>query len=207
LDEVAQRIGQRWARAEPRHRALVYLKGLLSPGPRQNGGQLAAPAGEPSPYGVQHLLGRAAGEAAQVRDDLRASVVDHLGEPEGVLIVAETGLLKQGAQRAGVPRQYSGSAGRIEHCQVGVLLVYYTTCGHSCVDRALSLPRSWTAQAPRGQAAGIPQTVALATKPRLAHQMLPRAVDAGMPARWMTGDSVYGSDSHLRHFLESRHLA
>ena len=207
LDEVAQRIGQRFARAEPRHRAVAYLKGLLSPVQRKNGWQLAAQAGERSPYGVQHLLGRASWDADQVRDDLRAYVVDHLGDPEGVLIVDETGFVKKGAHSAGVQRQYSGTAGRIENCQIGVFLVYASARGHTFLDRALYLPRSWTAQARRGRAAGIPATVGFATKPRLARQMLQRALEAGVPARWVTGDSVYGSDRQLRHFLESRHVA
>ena len=168
---------------------------------------MAAQAGDSSPYGIQHLLGRAAWDAEQVRDDLRAYVVDHLGDPEGVLIVDETGFLKKGAQSAGVQRQYSGTAGRIENCQVGVFLAYYTTCGHTFLDRALYLPRSWTAQAQRCQAAGIPHAVGFATKPMLARQMLQRAFEVGVPARWVTGDSVYGSDSHFRHFLESRHMA
>jgi SRSO17 transposase len=207
LDELAQRIGPRFARAEPRRRAVAYLKGLLSPAQRKNGWQLAAQAGEPAPYGVQHLLGRASWDAEQVREDLRVYVVDHLGDPEGVLIVAETGFVKKGQHRAGVQRQYSGTAGRIEHCQIGVFLVYATARGHTFLDRALYLPRSWTAQARRCRAAGIPAPVGFATKPKLARQMLQRALEAGVPVRWVTGDSVYGSDSQLRHFLESRQLA
>jgi len=207
LHEVAQRIGQRFARAAPRQRALVYLRGLLSPVPRKNGWQLAEHAGDRSPYGVQHLLGRASWEADQVRDDLRAYVVDHLGDPDGVLIVDETGFLKKGEQSAGVQRQYSGTAGKVENCQVGVFLAYSTARGRTFLDRALYLPRAWTAQAKRCQAAGIPPTVVFATKPRRARQMLERAFDAGVPARWVTGDAVYGSDSQFRHFLENRHLA
>jgi SRSO17 transposase len=207
LDQVAQRIGPRFARAEPRRRALAYLKGLLSPLPRKNGWQLAEQAGDRSPYGVQHLLGRASWDAEQVRDDLRVYVVDHLGDPDGVLIVDETGFLKKGAQSAGVQRQYSGTAGRVENCQVGVFLAYYTARGRTFLDRALYLPRSWTEQAQRCQAAAIPDTVAFATKPMLARQMLQRAFDAGVPARWVTGDAVYGSNSQFRHFLESRHKA
>ena len=207
LDQVAQRIGPRFARAEPRRRALAYLKGLLSPLPRKNGWQLAEQAGDRSPYGVQHLLGRASWDAEQVRDELRVYVVDHLGDPDGVLIVDETGFLKKGAQSAGVQRQYSGTAGRVENCQVGVFLAYYTARGRTFLDRALYLPRSWTDQVQRCQAAGIPATVAFATKPMLARQMLQRAFDAGVPARWVTGDAVYGSNSQFRHFLESRHKA
>jgi SRSO17 transposase len=207
LNEVVQRIGRRFARAEPRRRALAYLKGLLSPVQRKNGWQLAEQAGDPSPYGVQHLLGRASWDADQVRDDLRVYVVEHLGDPDGVLIVDETGFLKKGDQSAGVQRQYSGTAGRVENCQVGVFLAYYTARGRTFLDRALYLPRSWTDQAQRCQTAGIPHTVAFATKPMLARQMLQRAFDAGVPARWVTGDAVYGSDRHFRQFLESQHKA
>lgn len=207
LNEVVRRIGRRFARAEPRQRALAYLKGLLSPLPRKNGWQLAAQAGDGSPYGVQHLLGRASWDAEEVRDDLRAYVVDHLGDPDGVLIVDETGFLKKGEQSAGVQRQYSGTAGRVENCQVGVFVVYATAHGRTFLDRALYLPRTWTEQANRGQAAGIPDTVAFATKPRLARQMLQRAFDAGVPARWVAADAVYGSDSQFRHFLESQQRA
>ena len=207
LDQVAHRLGQRFTRAEPRRRALAYLKGLLSPVQRKNGWQLAAQAGDRSPYGVQHLLGRATWDADEVRDDLRAYVVEHLGDPEGVLVVDETGFLKKGEQSAGVQRQYSGTAGRVENCQIGVFMVYCTARGRTFLDRALYLPRSWTAQAQRCQAAGIPHAVGFATKPMLARQMLQRALDAGVPARWVTGDAVYGSDSQFRHFLESRPLA
>jgi SRSO17 transposase len=124
FDEVARRLAPRFSRSEPRQRALAYLKGLLSPLARKNGWQLAAQAGDPSPYGVQHLLGRAAWEADEVRDDLRAYVMEHLGDPEGVLIVEETGFLKKGQHSVGVQRQHSGTAGRIENCQIGVFLVY-----------------------------------------------------------------------------------
>jgi SRSO17 transposase len=204
LDEVAQRLGARFSRSEPRQRAMAYLQGLLSPVERKNGWQLAEQAGDASPYGVQHLLGRATWEADEVRDDLRSYVVEHLGEEEGVLIVDETGFLKKGEQSAGVQRQYSGTAGGIENCQVGVFLAYCTSGGRTFLDRALYLPRSWSEDAARRQAAGIPETVTFATKPALARQMLERAVDSGVPARWVTGDSVYGSDSHFRRFLQGR---
>jgi SRSO17 transposase len=121
--------------------------------------------------------------------------------------VDETGFLKKGEQSAGVQRQYSGTAGRVENCQVGVFLAYYTVRGRTFLDRALYLPCSWTEQAKCCQAAGIPPTVAFATKPMLARQMLERAFDAGVPVRRVTGDAVYGSDSHFRHFLESRQRA
>jgi SRSO17 transposase len=207
LEEVAQRIGTRFPRSEPRQRAVTYLQGLLSPVERKNGWQLAEQAGDESPYGVQHLLGRATWNADEVRDDLRAYVVEHLGDPDGVLIVDETGFLKKGDQSAGVQRQYSGTAGGIENCQVGVFLAYHAAGGRTFLDRALYLPRSWSEDPERGQAAGIPETVTFATKPVLARQMLERALAAGVPAPWVTGDSVYGSDSQFRRFLQNRGMA
>jgi SRSO17 transposase len=207
LEEVAQRLATRFPRSEPRRRAVAYLQGLLSPAERKNGWQLAEQAGDESPYGVQHLLGRATWDADEVRDDLRAYVVEHLGDPEGVLIVDETGFLKKGDQSVGVQRQYSGTAGGIENCQIGVFLAYHAPGGRTFLDRALYLPRSWTEGVERCQAAGVPDTVRFATKLTLARQMIERALDHGVPARWVTGDAVYGSDSHFRRFLQSRGIA
>ena len=207
LEEVAQRLGAHFPRSEPRRRALAYLQGLLSPVERKNGWQLAEQAGDESPYGVQHLLGRATWEADEVRDDLRAYVVEHLGDPEGVLIVDETGFLKKGDQSAGVQRQYSGTAGRVENCQIGVFLAYHAEGGRTFLDRALYLPRSWAEDPERCQAAGVPETVRFATKLTLARQMIERALDHGVPARWVTGDAVYGSDSRFRRFLQGRGIA
>ena len=190
LDEVAQRLATRFPRSEPRQRALAYLQGLLSPVERKNGWQLAEQAGDESPYGIQHLLGRATWNADEVRDDLRAYVVDHLGDPEAVLIVDETGFLKKGEQSVGVQRQYSGTAGGVENGQIGVFLAYHAAGGRTFLDRALDLPRSWSEDAERGPAAGVPETVRFATKPVLARQMIERALEAGVPAHWVTGDSV-----------------
>ena len=207
LEEVARRIGVRFARSEARRRAVAYVQGLLSPVERKNGWQLAEQAGDASPYGVQHLLGRATWDADKVRDDLRAYVVEHLGDPEGVLIVDETGFLKKGEQSVGVQRQYSGTAGRIENCQIGVFLAYHAPRGRTFLDRALYLPRSWSEDPERCQAAGVPDTVRFATKLTLARQMLERALEEGVPARWVTSDSVYGSDSHFRRFLQERGIS
>jgi SRSO17 transposase len=120
--EIAERIGRRFPRCEPRERAMTYLRGLLSPVGRKNGWQLAEEAGDETPYATQHLVGRAVWSADEVRDDLRDSVVKHLGDEEGVLVIDETGFLKKGSQSAGVARQYSGTAGRVENCQIGVFL-------------------------------------------------------------------------------------
>jgi SRSO17 transposase len=207
LQEVATRIGPRFSRSEPRDRALAYVRGLLSSVERKNGWQLAEQSGDAAPYGVQHLLGRATWGADEVRDDLQSYVGEHLGDPDGVLIVDETGFLKKGDQSVGVQRQYSGTAGRIENCQIGVFLAYHAPHGRTLLDRALYLPQSWSEDIPRRNKTGVPETVRFATKPRLAEQMLKRAFAAGVPARWVTGDSVYGSDRALQRFLEAHYRA
>src|SRR5687768_2932530 len=204
LGAPAGRLGRHFARAEPRRWALAYLHGLLSPLERKNGWQLAEAAGATTPYGVQHLLGRAVWDAEAVRDELRAYVVAHLGDPGAVLVVAETGFLKKGARSVGVQRQYSGTAGRIENCQLGVFLAYAAPRGHAFLDRALYLPKGWTDDPPRCRAAGVPATVEFRTKPELAQAMLERALEAGVPAGWVTGDEVYGGDRRLRVWLEGR---
>ena len=142
-----------------------------------------------------------------MRDDLRAYVVEHLGEPGGVLIVDETGFLKKGTKSAGVARQYSGTAGRIENSQVGVFLAYRSGRGAAFLDRALYLPGAWAEDRPRRRAAGVPEEVAFATKPELARAMLRRALRAGVPARWVTADEVYGSDSKFRRLVEESGLS
>lgn len=207
LHTLGQRIGGRFARAEPRRRALAYLQGLLSRLERKNGWQLAEEAGDPTPYGVQHWLGRAQWDADAVRDDLRAYVVEHLGDKRAVLIVDETGFIKKGEQSVGVQRQYSGTAGRIENCQIGVFLAYASAKGRTFLDRALYLPQAWTQDKPRCRRAGVPNPVGFATKPMLAQHMIARALHAGVPARWVSGDSVYGNDGKLRRWLEEQRLA
>src|SRR3954447_12027305 len=206
LEALHARVGRRFARAEPRRRALAYVRGLLSPGERKNGWQLAELAGEPTPDGMQHLLARADWDADAVRDDLRAYVVEQLGEAHAVLVVAETGFLKKGTQSVGVQRQYSGTAGRIENCQLGVFLAYASGKGRTFLDRELYLPQAWAADAARRQEAAVPDTVAFRTKPQLARAMLERALDAGVPAAWVTGDEVYGGDRRLRVWLEERQM-
>jgi SRSO17 transposase len=202
LDEVTRRIGARFARSETRDRVRAYLVGLLGPVQRKNAWQLAEQIGDADPYGVQYLMGRADWDPDAVRDDLRAYVVETLGDPDAVLVLDETGFLKKGAHSAGVARQYTGTAGRIENAQVGVFLAYFSRHGTAFLDRALYLPAEWTDDPKRCEKAGIPEGTAFATKPRLAEQMLERALRAGVPAAWVTGDEVYGSDGDLRRFLE-----
>jgi SRSO17 transposase len=150
---------------------------------------------------VQRLLATARWDAGQVRDDLRDYVVEHLGDPAAVLVVEETGFVKKGPESAGVQRQYSGTAGRVETCQIGVFLAYASAQGRTLLDRALYLPESWTRDRPRCDAAGIPKETEFATKPRLAEAMLGRAFAAGVPAQWVTGDAVYGSTRAFRGWL------
>jgi SRSO17 transposase len=202
LTEVERRIGAQFARREARWHAGAYLRGLLSPVERKNGWQIAEINGEPTPYGVQHLLGRAQWDADALRDDLRPYVVEHLGASQAVLVVDETGFLKKGQHSAGVARQYSGTAGRVENCQIGVFLTYAGPQGHVMLDRELYLPKEWTNDEARCKGAGMPAERLFATKPQLAQQMLQRAFDAGVPAAWVAGDSVYGDNRSLRLWLE-----
>jgi SRSO17 transposase len=207
LDALHERIAGRFLRAEPRRRVLAYLQGLLGEVPRKNGWQLAEHAGELTPDGMQRLLNQACWDADLVRDDLRAYVVEHLGDERAVLVVDETGFLKKGRKSAGVQRQYSGTAGRIENCQLGVFLSYASPAGRGFLDRELYLPVSWTSDHTRCREAGVPDGVGFHTKPQLARRMLARALDAGVPAAWVTGDEVYGNDPGLRAWLEQRGMA
>lgn len=206
VEAVAERIGPRFARSEPRERAIGYLRGLLGDTERKNGWQLAEHLGEATPDGVQHLLARANWDADEVRDDLIVYVREHLADPAGVLIVDETGFLKKGTKSCGVARQYSGTAGRIENSQVGVFLAYAGAKGQALIDRALYLPKEWTGDPKRCRAAGVPEDVAFATKIALAKRMIERAVAAGVPARWVAADAVYGSDYSFRIALENRDI-
>jgi SRSO17 transposase len=204
LEKVLERIGPRFARSEPRARAGVYLRGLLSAAERKNGWTLAEQAGDRSPDAMQRLLNHADWNADAVRDDLRDYVVEHLGDERAVLVVDETGFLKKGVKSAGVARQYSGTAGRIENCQVGVFLAYATPAGRTFIDRELYLPKAWIADPDRCAAAGIGRDVEFSTKPELALAMLTRALDAGVPAGWVAADEVYGQHAGLRLALEER---
>jgi SRSO17 transposase len=203
LDSVVERVASRFARSEARERVRAYLVGLLGPVQRKNSWQIAERVGDDSPYAVQHLLGRSDWEPDEVRDDLRAYAVEALGDDEAVLILDDTGFLKKGAHSAGVARQYTGTAGRIENAQVGVFLAYASRSGTTFLDRALYLPEEWTDDPARCRKAGIPEGTAFATKTELAREMLERAFEAGVPAAWVTGDEVYGSDGDLRRWLET----
>ena len=202
LVELHERLGPRFGRIEPRRRALGYLQGLLGQVERKNSWWLAEQAGEPIPDGMQRLLNGSGWDADGVRDDVRSYVVEHLGDPDAVLVLDETGFVKKGTRSAGVARQYTGTAGRIENAQVGVFLAYASRAGVALIDRDLYLPKVWTHDRGRCRTAGIGDEVEFLTKPQLGQAMLERAVDAGVPFGWVTGDSVYGGDRRLRVWLE-----
>jgi SRSO17 transposase len=198
LGAVHARIAPRFARAEPRRRVLAYLRGLLGAVTRKNGWQLAEHAGEDTPDGMQRLLATADWDPDLVRDDLRTYVVEHLGDPQAVLGVDETGFLKKGTTSVGVQRQDSGTAGKVDNCQLGVFLAYASGRGRAFIDRELYLPKAWTNDRARCRAARVPEQVRFRTKPQLARVLLERALDAGVPAAWVTADEVYGQDPALR---------
>jgi SRSO17 transposase len=204
LEEIGELIGPRFARSEPRGNAVEYLHGLLSGAERKNSWTLSERAGQAVPDRMQRLLSTTDWDPDAVRDDLRSYVVKHLGDKDGVLIVDETGFLKKGKRSAGVARQYSGTAGRVENSQIGVFLTYSSPAGRTFLDRELYLPKAWTEDRDRCDAAGIPADRGFKTKPELAMDMLAKALDAGVPARWVTGDAVYGQYYKLRKALEDR---
>ena len=209
LGGLHARISPRFVRPEVRARAGRYLRGLLEPVERRNGWQLAEATGEHSPDGVQRLLNGARWDPEEVRDDLRGYVIEHFGDPEAVLVVDETGFLKKGEKSVGVARQYSGTAGKVDNCQIGVFLAYAAPGGgRAFIDRALYLPEEeWAEDEERREAAGVPEEVEFATKGALAKAMLSRALEAGVPAKWVTGDEVYGNDGKLRGWLQERERA
>ncbi len=166
---------------------------------------LAEQAGLAKPYRVQSLLGRSSWSADRLRDLVRDYAVEALGgNPGGVLVVDETGFLKKGRHSVGVGRQYSGTAGRIENCPVGVFAAYASRWGHTLVDRQIYLPKDWAENEARRRKACVPEDVAFATKPAMARAMIARLLDAGLPCAWVLADALYGSDYQLRRMLEGR---
>jgi SRSO17 transposase len=153
---------------------------------------------------VQSLLGRSSWSADALRDRVRAEAVASLADPSGVLVVDETGFLKKGEHSVGVARQYSGTAGRIENCQVGVFLAYASRFGQALIDRRLYLPEAWASDKARRRRVQVPDAIEFATKPRIACDLIAAALDAGVPCAWVLADALYGSDSRLRRMLEAR---
>ncbi|MGA9692406.1 MAG: IS701 family transposase [Pseudonocardiaceae bacterium] len=204
FDDAFALVAGRFAQADSRRRARMYLLGLLSGAERKNSWTLAEQAGDLTPDGMQRLLNFYRWDPAAVRDDLRAYVLTHLADPSGVVVADETGFLKKGTKSAGVQRQYSGTAGRIENCQLGVFLTYVSAKGRALIDRELYLPASWIDDRERCEEAGISAEIEFATKPVLAQHMLERLLDSGVDVGWFTADEAYGDNPGLRAWLEQR---
>ena len=205
FEQLTDAIGPCFKRQDLRRQASAYLQGLLGRVERKNSWQLSEYLGRAGPYGLQRLLGRARWDAERSRDVLLAYARRHLlSENEaGVLVIDETGFLKKGRKSVGVQRQYSGTAGRIENCQIGVFLALVGSRGRALVDRELYLPESWGRDRARCDEAGVPEGVTFATKPQLARKMLQRAFQAGCQPAFVLADEVYGNDTKFRRFLEA----
>jgi SRSO17 transposase len=204
LAALKERIGALFGRAEPRRQVGLLLEGLIGGVERKNGWQLAEYAGDAAPWRMQALLGRTLWDQEKARDICRDFVIERLGDPSGVLILDETGFVKKGSHSVGVARQYSGTAGRVETCQIGVFLSYAGPKGHALIDRRLYLPKDWAEDPERRAGASVPDDVRFATKPKIGAAMVEAALQAGVPCAWVLGDSVYGSDKSLRVMLERR---
>src|ERR687885_454177 len=204
LEGLQARLGELFVRAEPRRQVGLYLEGLLSAVERKNGWQLAEQIGDARPWRTQRVLSHVLWDEAAARDLCREHAVEHLGAEDAVLVVDETAFVKKGEHSAGVARQYCGTLGKVENCQVGVFLAYGSRRGHALIDRRLYLPEAWAGDAERRRAAEVPEGIPFRTKPEIAREMIARALDAGVPCAWVLGDSVYGSDRRLRLLLEGR---
>ncbi len=202
-NELLERIRDGYATRKGWETARKYIVGLMSGAERKNGWQLSEQLGEQTPYRLQQFLYRGSWDADKVRDQLRGYVCEHLGEADGVYVLDETGFLKQGKNSVGVKRQYSGTAGRVENCQIGVFLTYASQKGHCMIDRALYLPKEWTDDRERCKKAGVPEETTFRTKPEQALAMIRSAHEAKVPFAWVTGDSVYGDPGDIRTYLES----
>src|SRR3954464_3563215 len=204
LAGLLARFGRLFARAEPRRQAGRYLEGLLGPVERKNGWQLAEAIGDARPWRTPRVLSPVLWDEEAARDLCRDHAVERLGARDAVLVVDESPFVKKGEHSAGVARQYCGTLGKVENCQVGVFLAYGSRGGHALIDRRLYLPEAWAGDAERRRAAEVPEDVPLLTKPAIARAMIARALDAGVPCDWVLGDEVYGADRRLRAMLEGR---
>jgi len=192
LRDVKARIRPLFTQARVAASAGLFLDGLLGPERRKTGWMRAEAAGDPGPWRQQAILGRGRWDADALRDVVRDYAMDTLADLDAVLVIDETGFLKQGKSSCGVGRQYTGSAGKITNCQIGVFAAYVSRHGHAFIDRALYLPKAWTDDPVRLATAHVPADVGFATKPRLARRMIERAIAAGVPFAWVAADTVYG---------------
>jgi SRSO17 transposase len=195
------RFAHLFGRKETRSQSMKYVRALLAPVERKNGWQLAEVMGDRTPDATQRLLYQAQWEADDVRDELQGLIIEHFGDEEAIGVVDETGFLKKGRHSAGVKRQYSGTAGKTENCQIGTFLSYATAAGHFFLDRRLYLPKEWCEDEPRRLQAKVPESVLFQTKPQQAMAMLTHAWEMGVPMRWVTGDAIYGESGTLREVV------
>jgi SRSO17 transposase len=191
---------------ETRWQARKYLRGLMAPIERRNGWTLAEHAGDATPDSMQALLCSPCFDRDAVRDAVRARIVAEIGDPGGVLVADETGFIKKGRSSAGVQRQYTGTSGKVDNCQIGVFLAYHAPAGRALIDRELYLPKSWTDDRDRCRKANIGDDVVFATKPQQAKAMLERAVDAATPFAWFTADEAYGQNPGLREWCQEKDI-
>ena len=201
LEGLFGRVAGRFGRADLRWRARDYVRGLLGPVGRKNGWQLAEFAGHRTPDGFQRLLNGSRWDADALRDDVRDYVGERLG-PGGVLIIDDTGFVKKGTTSAGVGRQYTGTSGKIDNCQIGVFAAYATERGRALVDRELYLPKAWTGDPDRMRAAKVPEQREFATKGQIARAIVTRTVAGGLPAAWVSADEAYGQEWKFRRLVE-----
>jgi SRSO17 transposase len=195
LRDVKARIRPLFTQERVASSASQFLDGLLGNEPRKTGWMRAEAAGDPGPWRQQAILGRGRWDADDLRDIVRNYALETLADDEAVLVIDETGFLKQGKASCGVARQYTGSAGKITNCQVGVFAAYVSRHGHAFIDRALYLPKEWTDNRKRLKAAHVPEEVDFATKPQIARKMIARAISAEVPFAFVAADSVYGTGS------------
>jgi SRSO17 transposase len=191
LREIKQRIRPLFTQERAATNAGLFLEGLLGDEQRKTGWMRPEAAGDPGPWRQQAILGRGDWDADALRDIVHDYVIEHLADDDAVLVIDETGFLKQGNASCGVARQYTGSAGKITNCQIGVFAAYVSRHGHAFIDRALYLPKEWTDDPDRLKATYVPADVGFATKPKLATRMIARAIAASVPFRWVAGDTVY----------------
>jgi SRSO17 transposase len=203
-EELLQRLKKHFHNELGYKNAETYIKGLLGPAERKNGWQIAETQGASTPYAIQQFIYRGKYKAEELRNELRNYVGKKLGEEDGVLVVDETGFLKQGKKSCGVKRQYSGTAGRIENCQIGVFLTYVSRKGHNPIDWRLYIPEEWINDKERSKAAGVPNGVGFKTKPQMALEMIQEATKAGILYTWVTGDCVYGDYTNIREWIEKQ---
>jgi SRSO17 transposase len=209
FQDVCARLDGLFYRTDSRAHARHYVRGLIAPLERKNGWTIAEYSGDPEPKALQRLLNLSPWDADEARDLVRAYAMEHFADPRGVLIADPTGFAKKGNKSAGVQRQYSGTLGRVDNCQIGVFLAYANTTGDRVmIDRELYLPeKSWCDDPGRRAEAHVPETVTFATRPGQVQDMIGRAVAAGVPFAWFAADEEFGQNPGLRTHLEGEGIA